>query len=176
MLSIQGPVAPSGSSMVQKIGARGAGEYLSFRLGTKEYGVSILVVQEIRGCDRSLRMVRGPRHLLGVLDVHGGNVPIIDLRIRFGTKDAAYHGQIMTIIVNVGDRNVGLVVDEVSDVVFVRSSDIKVAPDIRGPIGAAHVIGVATVVNGHVERTLILLEIEALMARTAMGLPDAPSV
>lgn len=148
------------------------GEYLSFRLGGEEYGIDILKVQEIRGFERSTRMVQAPRHVLGVVNLRGTIVPIIDLRIRFGLAQPVYGSETVTIVLNVCDRVVGLVVDAVSDVVALTPEDIRPAPEFSGRIGASQVIGIAALEQAGVQRMLILLDIEELMACNAMGLPD----
>lgn len=150
--------------------APGNGEYLSFRLGGEEYGINILKVQEIRGYEASTRMVNAPPYVLGVLNLRGVIVPILDMRIRFGMADVVYDSQTVTIVLNIGDRVVGMVVDAVSDVVALKGEDIKPAPEFSGAVSTAQVIGIATVVQGDAQRMLILLDIEKLMSSADMGL------
>lgn len=147
-----------------------AGEYLSFRLGAEEYGINILKVQEIRGYEAATRMVNAPPFVLGVLNLRGVIVPIVDLRIRFGMDEVKYDSQTVTIVLNIGARVVGMVVDAVSDVVALQPGQIKPAPEFSGAVSMAQVIGIATVTQGEAQRMLILLEIDALMGGTGMGL------
>ncbi|MFN4352730.1 MAG: chemotaxis protein CheW [Hylemonella sp.] len=148
------------------------GEYLSFRLGAEEYGINILKVQEIRGYETSTRMVNAPPYVLGVLNLRGVIVPILDLRIRFGMAEVVYDSQTVTIVLNIGERVVGMVVDAVSDVVALKGEDIKPAPEFSGAVATNHVIGIATLVQGDAQRMLILLDIEKLMSSADMGLMD----
>lgn len=150
--------------------AQGPGEYLSFRLGAEEYGINILKVQEIRGYEASTRMVNAPHYVLGVLNLRGVIVPILDMRIKFGMADVVYDSQTVTIVLNIGDRVVGMVVDAVSDVVALKGEDIKPAPEFSGAVSTAQVIGIATVQQGEMQRMLILLDIDKLMGSAEMGL------
>jgi purine-binding chemotaxis protein CheW len=146
------------------------GEYLSFRLGAEEYGIEILKVQEIRGFEASTRMVNAPPFVLGVLNLRGVIVPILDLRIKFGMEHVPYDSQTVTIVLSLANQVVGMVVDAVSDVVALKSGDIKAAPEFSGAVSSNHVIGIATIEQGDRQRMLILLDIEKLMGSTDMGL------
>jgi len=158
------------SATTEPTAAQGGGEYLSFRLGAEEYGIEILNVQEIRGYEVATRMVNAPTYVLGVLNLRGAIVPILDLRIKFGMAEVTYDSQTVTIVLNIGDRVVGMVVDAVSDVVALKGEDIKPAPEFSGAISTAQVIGIATVEQGDTQRMLILLDIQKLMSSADMGL------
>lgn len=164
-------IPPTGS----RVTARGAGEYLSFRLGAEEYGIDILKVQEIRGFENCTRMVNAPAYVLGVLNLRGVIVPILDMRIRFDMADVAYDSQTVTIVLNISNRVVGMVVDAVSDVVELRNEDIKPAPEFNSAVSAQHVIGIASLEQGTEQRMLILMDIEKLMTGAEMGLSTNPS-
>ncbi len=146
------------------------GEYLSFRMGAEEYGIDILRVQEIRGFEAATRMVNAPPHVLGVLNLRGVIVPILDLRIRFGMAEVKYDSQTVTIVLNIGTRVIGMVVDAVQDVVALQAGQIKPAPEFTGAIDTAQVIGIATISQGETQRMLILLDIEQFMRSGEMGL------
>jgi len=150
--------------------AHAAGEYLSFRLGTEEYGIDILKVQEIRGYEVATRMVNAPSFVLGVLNLRGVIVPVLDMRLKFGMSKVDYTSQTVTIVLNVANRVVGMVVDAVSDVVALSGVDIKPAPEFDGAIGTHHVIGIATITQADQHRMLILMDIEKLMGSAEMGL------
>lgn len=152
----------------------GNGEYLSFRLGAEEYGIDILKVQEIRGFEASTRMVNAPPFVLGVLNLRGVIVPILDLRIKFGMSHVPYDSQTVTIVLNIDARVVGMVVDAVSDVVALKGEDINPAPEFSGAVSSHQVIGIAAVEQGDQQRMLILMDIEKLISSADMGLmPNA---
>lgn len=149
---------------------QGGGEFLSFRLGSEEYGINILKVQEIRVYEAATRMVNAPAYVLGVLNLRGVIVPILDLRMRFGMPEVNYNSQTVTIVLTIGEQVVGMVVDSVSDVVALQGEDIKPTPEFTGAVNSAQVIGIATVAQGDDQRMLILLDIEKLMSSGDMGL------
>lgn len=141
-----------------------SGEYLTFRLGSEEYGIEILKVQEIRGHEATTRMVNAPGYVQGVLNLRGAMVPILDMRIKFGMSNVVYNMQTVTIVLSLIDRVVGMVVDAVSDVIALKGEDIKPAPEFSGEVGANAIIGIASVEQGGRHRMLILLDIEKHMA------------
>lgn len=137
-------------------------KYLSFRLGVEEYGIDILGVQEIRQYAAPTRIANAPPFVLGVLNLRGVIVPIIDLRLKFGLSDVRYDGPTVTIVLTIQDRVMGMVVDAVSDVVQFARDQIKPPPDLFDA-AETHIIGLGPVQSGEAERLLILLDIEALM-------------
>ena len=140
-------------------------EYLTFRLGQEEYGIDILRVQEIRSYEQPTRLAHAPEFIKGVIDLRGVIVPIVDLRLKLGCP-AEYTDFTVVIILNVGGTVLGAVVDAVADVVALAADAIKPAPQFHGPVDASFVRGIATVG----ERMLIVVDIEALLSRTEMGL------
>src|SRR5476651_704391 len=91
-------------------------EFLAFTLGSEEYGIDILKVQEIRGYDTVTRIANAPEFVKGVINLRGIIVPIVDMRIKFHLGRVEYDHQTVVIILNVASRVVGMVVDGVSDV------------------------------------------------------------
>jgi purine-binding chemotaxis protein CheW len=137
-----------------------ARQFLTFRLGGEEYGLGILSVQEIRGWSPVTVIPHAPRWLLGVINLRGVVVPVIDLRLKFALARADYNEFTVVIILNVGARVVGIVVDGVSDVITLRAEQIRPAPSLGGNADASHITGFATLD----ERLRILIDIERLMA------------
>ncbi len=111
----------------------GSRQILTFVLGAETYGLDILRVQEIRGWSSVTKIPYAPAHVLGVLNLRGSIVPIIDLRMRFALERAEYTAITVIIVVSVnsaaGRREFGIVVDGVSDVVDVNPAEVKAAPD-----------------------------------------------
>src|SRR5438874_3603245 len=104
--------------------AAAGGEFLTFRLGAEEYGIDILKVQEIRTYEQPTRIANTPAFIKGVINLRGNIVPIIDLRVKFGLPESRYDGQTVVIVLNIGKRTIGVVVDGVSDVIAVPASEI----------------------------------------------------
>jgi purine-binding chemotaxis protein CheW len=148
-------------------------EYLSFKLGAEEYGIDILKVQEIRGYEAPTRIANAPSFIKGVVNLRGVIVPIVDMRLRFGLPEPQYNGFTVSIILSIGGRTVGMVVDAVSDVLELDPGQIKPAPEFNGAIDSSHITGLGTVDQGGVARMLILMDIEQLMRSPEMGLLDA---
>lgn len=144
-------------------------EYLSFRLGGEEYGIDILRVQEIRSYEQPTRIANSPAFLKGVVDLRGVIVPIIDLRVKLGCESAEFNAFTVVIVLNIRGRVVGAVVDAVSDVMELSDDVIKPAPSMSAQVDMSYITGIANVG----ERMLILMDIQALMSSSDMGLIDA---
>ena len=144
------------------------GEYLSFRLAAEEYGIDILKVQEIRGYEEPTRIAGAPASVSGVLNLRGVIVPVVDLRSRFGIEPR-FDNTTVTVVLNVGRRVVGIVVDSVSDVVALASEQVKPAPEFNGSLDAQHIIGLGSIEHGDRTRLLILLDIDHLVGQMGVG-------
>ena len=153
----------SGSAMNQM-----ANEFLTFRLGSEEYGIEILKVQEIRGYDAITQIANAPEFIKGVVNLRGIIVPIIDMRIKFRLGSATYDQFTVVIILNVAGRVMGIVVDGVSDVITLGLEQMRPAPGLGSVIDTEYIMGLGTVD----ERMLILIDIEKLMGSSDMGLID----
>lgn len=143
-------------------------EYLTFTLGSEEYGMDILKVQEIRGYDAVTHIANTPEFLKGIINLRGVIVPIVDMRIKFNLGTVEYNEFTVVIIINVLDRVIGMVVDGVSDVVTLSAEQVKPPPAFDSRIDTEHIIGIGTC-NGHM---LILVDIEKLMSGSDMQLMD----
>jgi purine-binding chemotaxis protein CheW len=147
-------------------------EFLTFTLGAEEYGIDILKVQEIRGYDAITHIANMPAFIKGVVNLRGTIVPIIDLRIKFRLGRVEYNEFTVVIIVNVGGKVMGVVVDSVSDVITLGVDQIKPAPNFSAGTDASYVIGLGTLDD----RMLILTDIERLLSDAEMGFPDEPAL
>ena len=153
----------------------GTQQVLTFVLGAETYGVDILRVQEIRGWSVVTKIPQAPAHVLGVLNLRGSIVPIVDLRMRFSLERAEYTAVTVIIVLSVvsesGRRDFGVVVDGVSDVVDVNAADIKPAPDLGACSGQEYIQGLVTVA----ERMVVLLDIDRLIGSDLHRITPAPS-
>ncbi len=143
-----------------------AAEYLAFTLGQEEYGIDIQKVSEIRSYETPTRIANAPEFVKGVVNLRGIIVPIVDMRIKFNLGTPSYDQFTVVIILNIGNRVVGMVVDRVSDVTTLMPEQIKPAPDMGRSINTEYVIGLGTID----ERMLILVDIDQLMSSADMGL------
>jgi purine-binding chemotaxis protein CheW len=137
-------------------------QMLTFCLGAEVYGVDILQVKEIRGWSPVTRMPQSPPSVLGVLNLRGAIVPVVDLRVQFALPAAAFTPLTVVIILSLqgahGSRECGVVVDNVKDVVDVPADGIRPAPAMHDT-GPAFIQGIATVD----EQMLILLDANQLV-------------
>ncbi|HWU98786.1 MAG TPA: chemotaxis protein CheW [Oxalicibacterium sp.] len=145
--------------------SHGETEVLSFRLGSEEYGIDILKVQEIRGYEAVTAMANSPDYLKGVINLRGVIVPIVDMRIKFNIGNSSYDQFTVVIILMIGEHTIGMVVDSVSDVVPLKADQIKPPPEMGSILAAEYLKGLGTLD----ERMLILLDIDKLMSSTEMG-------
>ncbi len=155
--------------------AAGSHQVLTFTLGEETYGVDILRVQEIRGWSPVTRIPQAPAHVLGVLNLRGSIVPIVDLRMRFSLERAEYTPLTVIIVLSVespvGRRDFGLVVDGVSDVIDVGASDVKPVPDMGERVSTEFIEGLAAVSG----RMLMLLDIDQLIGGDVTGAALLPA-
>ncbi len=146
-----------------------AQEYLTFILGPEEYAIDILKVQEIRGYDAVTTIANAPAFIKGVINLRGTIVPIVDLRIKFNVGVAEYTPFTVVIILNLGTRVVGVVVDSVSDVTMLRADQISPTPEFAATVDTQYILGLGTLDD----RMLIVIDIERLMLSSEMALVDA---
>lgn len=141
----------------------GTDQYLTFILGSEEYGVNILKVQEIKGWESATSIPNTPDYVLGVVNLRGMVVPIIDLRKRFSLDNADFGPTTVVVLVKATqsgkERTVGMVVDAISDVYNVGMNEISDPPDLGSIVATEFITGLVTVD----EKMVILLNIDLLI-------------
>ena len=140
-------------------GAAQSSQYLTFTLGAEQYGVEILKVQEIKGYSAITPIPNTPPHIKGIINLRGTVVPVVDLRAKFSLAGAEYNKFTVIIVVTVGEKVIGMLVDAVSDVLDIASSEMRAAPDLGARVDTRFISGMATVG----ERMTVLLDIERLL-------------
>lgn len=141
-------------------------EFLAFKLGEEEYGISIQCVQEIRSYEEPTRMVSLPAFIKGVVNLRGVIVPILDMRIKFNLAQVNYDVFTVVMVLNIGQQVVGLVVDGVTDVITLTPEQLLPVPEFSSAIGSEYLLAIGSAES----RMLILLDIEKLMTSAEMGL------
>jgi purine-binding chemotaxis protein CheW len=159
----------SGAAQPARQALPDSGQYLTLRLGSEEYAIDILRVQEIRSYEEPTRMVNAPPFIKGVVNLRGVIVPIVDLRMKLNLSKVEYNEFTVVIILNVRGTVIGAVVDSVSDVVTLSSGDIKAAPQFETALDSRFISGLANVGD----RMLIVMNMEALMSNAEMGMVAA---
>lgn len=141
-------------------------QYLTFLLNGEEYGVDILRVQEIKGWERVTPLPNTCDYILGVINLRGFVIPIVDLRKRFGCPPVEYSKTTVVIVLKIcaakGDRTMGFVVDAVSDVYALHDRQLRPPPDFVNGSRTQFVKGLATVEN----KMVILLDVDQLVQDT----------
>jgi len=143
-------------------------EYLAFRLGSDEYGIDILRVQEIRSYEPPTRIAHAPHFVRGVVNLRGTIVPIVDLRLKLGLEAASCGDFTVVIVLNVGRRVIGLVVDAVDDVIALDMAQHREVPALDTGPQAEHLQAIGTVDA----RLLLLLDIDRLLCNAELGLAE----
>ena len=144
-------------------------EFLAFKLGAEEYGIDILRVQEIRSYEEPTRIATAPPFMKGVVNLRGVIVPIVDMRLKFNLEQVNYDSFTVVIVLNIGQRVIGIVVDAVSDVTTLTPQQLRPVPEFNSTIASDHLLAIGAVGD----RMLILVDIEKLMSSAEMGLIEA---
>lgn len=148
---------------------KNAEQFLTFQLADEAYGVEILKVQEIRGWEPVRIIPNTPGFVKGALNLRGTVVPIIDLRERFGMPVVEYTPVTVVIVLYVENAEnsyvVGIVADTVSDVLDIKLSDIKKAPDLGSQIDTRYMRGMYVSKQG----MIMLLNIDKLLNQEEFG-------
>ncbi len=141
-------------------GSAATSQFLTFLLGAEQYGVEILKVQEIRGYSLVTPIPNTPSYIKGVMNLRGTVVPVIDLRVKFSMGSQEYGKFTVIIVVTMGEKVVGLVVDAVSDVLDIPASEMRAAPELGERVDTRFISGMAAVGD----RMTVLLDIDRLLS------------
>lgn len=140
-------------------GSVGIGDqYITFKIGEEEYAVDIMSVREIKAWSPTTVLPNSPEYVRGVINLRGTIVPVYDLRARFGMGETEVSSRHVMVIVAVGDRIIGMLVDAVSDIFYAQRDEVKDVPDMDRTVGAEYLNGLVTL-DG---RMVALLDIDRL--------------
>ena len=144
------------------------GKYLTFVLGTEEYGIEILKVREIIGMMDITNVPQTPDYMKGVINLRGKVIPVIDLRLKFAMTELKHTQETCTIVVEVNGSLVGIIVDTVSEVVDIGGEAVEDTPAFGQGIDTDFIIGLGKV-N---EKIIILLDIEQVMSTEELEIAE----
>jgi purine-binding chemotaxis protein CheW len=141
-----------------------AGKYITFKLASEEYGVQILKVRELIGLMDVTRVPGTSRYVKGLINLRGKVIPVIDLRLKFGLPEGEATGQNVIIVMHIGTASggitMGILVDEVLEVLAIAEDAIAATPDFHSQNAADFILGV-----GKAEKRIIfLLDIDRVLA------------
>ncbi len=136
-----------------------AGKYLTFTLGGENYGLEILKVREIMGVLDITTVHNTPYYIKGVVNIRGKVVPIVDLRLKFDMPEIEYTEQTCIIVVYVGEVEIGIIVDCVSEVMDIAGEDIEDAPEFGAEVETNTILGMSKAED----KVTILLDINKVL-------------
>jgi purine-binding chemotaxis protein CheW len=123
----------------------GTRELIAFRVGKQEFCINVMMVREIRGWTAATALPRSPRYVRGVINLRGAVLPIVDLAIRLGLPAIEPTARNVIIVVQIGQQQVGLLVDAVSDILTANSANIQPSPDVSSDLVKTFVKGLLPV-------------------------------
>jgi len=132
-------------------------QIVCFNVGKEEYGIEILKVQEILKLPEVTPLPKSAEYILGVIDLRGKVIPIIDLGVRFGISEKSAQNK-RAIVVDIKRKRIGLAIDQVSHVVKLEQKDIE-PPIVKG-ISGRFIIGIGKVEN----KFVIILDIDRIFS------------
>src|SRR5262249_46630365 len=147
----------------EREGARGESttlQFVGFRLDREAYAIPITTIQEIIVMKPITRIPQVPETIEGLINLRGSVIPIVNLRRLFGLPPREFDDETRTVIVNVGGRTLGYVVDEVTQVMRIAADQIQPAPVAVATVARKHIAGLARLDDG----LLVILDIEKLFA------------
>ncbi len=135
-------------------------QLVSFQIGTEEFGVDILKVQEINRMVDITKVPRSPEFVEGIINLRGKVIPIIDLRKRFNMELSEHDKNTRIVVVDIEGQTMGMVVDSVSEVLRIPASTIEPTPDVVTSVESDYIRGVAKLDN----RLLIHLDLSRILS------------
>ena len=118
------------SETLTQTGAGSRRELIAFRIADQEFCVDIMQVREIRGWTPATPLPRTPSYMKGVINLRGAVLPIVDLGARLGLTTSEPSARHVIMVVNVGGRTLGLLVEAVSDIINVSDDMVQPTPDV----------------------------------------------
>jgi purine-binding chemotaxis protein CheW len=140
----------------------GSRELIAFRIGDQEFCVNIMHVREIRGWTPATALPHSPNYLLGVINLRGVVLPIIDLSMRLGMKTSAPSDRHVIIVTQVRSKIIGLLVDAVSDILTISDDVIQPTPEVTSEFERSFSRGIIAIDN----RMICLVELDFIFPET----------
>lgn len=134
-------------------------QWVTFRLDGETYGINVMQVQEVLRYTEIAPVPGAPAYVLGIINLRGNVVTVIDTRHRFGIASAEVTDQTRIVIIEAESHVVGILVDAVAEVVYLRQSEIETAPNVGNEESAKFIQGVCNKNN----QLLILVELDKLL-------------
>ncbi len=143
-------------------------QIVCFKIGKEEYGIEILKVQEILKIPHITLLPKAADFILGVIDLRGKVLPIVDMSRRFGMSTNTSSDSARAIVVSINQKEVALAIDSVSHVIKVDTDEIEPPPPIVKGISGKYIVGVAKVND----EFIVILDIERIFAPSELKALD----
>jgi purine-binding chemotaxis protein CheW len=143
--------------------SQGARELIAFRIGDQEFCVNIMSVREIRGWTQATPMPHAPPYVMGVINLRGAVLPIIDMSARLGLKPAEPTARHVIIVAQMKSKVVGLLVEAVSDILTITDDNIQPVPEVSSDLEKQYARGILAIDT----RMICLIELDALFPEKA---------
>jgi len=135
-------------------------QWVTFFLDSEKYGIKVMQVQEVLRMTEIAPVPGAPHYVLGIINLRGNVVTVIDSRKRFGLPEKEADDSTRIVIIEAGDNVVGILVDSVAEVVDLRTNDIESAPNVGTDESSKYIQGVSSVS----EELLILVDVNKLLS------------
>lgn len=135
-------------------------QWVTFRLDEEKYGINVMAVQEVLKVTEITQVPGAPDFVLGIINLRGNVVTVIDARIRFSLEQKEQDDNSRILIIEARDQIVGVLVDSVAEVVYMRASEIEPPPSVGSDDSSRFIQGV----NSSGPELLILVELDKLLS------------
>ncbi|GAB0114406.1 chemotaxis protein CheW [Acidisoma sp. C75] len=131
--------------MISKTGGPSMQELIAFRVGKQEFSIHVTSVREIRGWSSATALPKVPRYIRGVINLRGAVLPIVDFAARLGLPHTEPTARNVIIVVQIEQKQIGLLVDAVSDIITFNEALIQPAPDVSSETVSSFIRGLVPV-------------------------------
>ncbi|MEX0279769.1 MAG: chemotaxis protein CheW [Arenibacterium sp.] len=143
-------------------------ELVTFRVGSQDFCIDIMLVREIRGWTPATVLPHSPSYVLGVINLRGSVVPIVDLAARLGLSPSQPDDRHVVVIAVIDTQTIGFLVNAVSDIIGIDGSEVQPTPDVTSETTQAFIEGVIV----QDDRMLRVIDIQTVLPSTATGNSD----
>ena len=135
-------------------------QWVTFHLENEKYGIKVMQVQEVLRMTEIAPVPGAPHYVLGIINLRGNVVTVIDTRRRFGLSDAESDDETRIVIIEADNNVVGILVDSVAEVVDLKTSEIETAPNVGNDESSKYIQGVSS----RDDELLILVDVNKLLS------------
>ena len=135
-------------------------QYVTFRLDNETYGINVMQIQEVLRYTEIAPVPGAPDYVLGIINLRGNVVTVIDTRQRFGLSESDISDHTRIVVLEIDGQVVGVLVDSVAEVVYLKQSEVETAPNVGNEESARFIQGVCNK-NGEL---IILVEFEKMLS------------